>query len=353
MSLLPDIKRIEETCVAGESSSGLITLNISEGDEVSFMIRCSHRRIMVSTGDYRGRIGDDGLMIRYEISSYGFDPGTVFKGFISIISDQGEEKIPVILSVVRDEILSSKGPVRNLFHFTNLAKEDFEEAAKLFYTEEARRIFQDGDRETFFKYRAFSSCQGRGRRYEGVEEFLVETGKKNPVILSFAEPSVMERGVYEDREILITVRKSGWGYPGFELSATDDFIILERKEYGIEDFEGNFAEVRFKIAADKLHAGHNFGRIELRSLHSKIHIPVFVDMTKRLRDNKVRLTRQIRAKLVTEFLSFRIGDISGEEWIARSTRLIEKRLMEDRSIPRAGLCRLSSFLRQSATAKRI
>lgn len=344
MSLLPDIKRIEATCVAGESVTGLITLNISEGDTVSFMIRCSHRRIMVSTKDYSGRIGEDGILIRYEISSFGFDPGTVFKGFISIVSNQGEEKIPVILSVVRDEILSSRGPVRNLFHFTNLAKEDFEEAANLFYTEEARRIFQDGDRETFFKYRAFSSCQGRGRKYEGVEEFLVETGKKNPVILSFAEPSVMEREVYEDREILITVRKSGWGYPGFELSATDDFIILERNEYGIEDFEGNFAEVKFKIASDRLHAGHNFGRIELRSLHSAIHIPVFVDMTKRLRDWKASAVRQIRAKLVAEFLNFRIGDISGEEWIARSTRLIEKRLMEDRNDPESRLMQAQLLL---------
>ena len=350
MSLSLSIKRIEETCMTGTTIAGSFIIDAWEGkrhvSHISFILRCSHRRIKLSVTDYNGDLPMEGLLISYEISTYGFDPGTVYKGFISVISDQGEDRIPVTLSVIREQIRSSRGPIRNLFHFTNLAKEDFEEAVRLFYTEDARRIFEEGERDTFFKYRAFSACQGRGRDFEGVEEFLVETGKKPPVLLNFAEASVMEQDVYEDREIIITVRKSGWGYPGFKLEGSDDFIELERQEYGISDFEGNFAEVRFKILSEKLHEGHNFGRILLNSLHSTVSIPVFVDMSSsdRAGRERIRARRSVTLRLMKEFICFRIGDVSGEEWIRRSNQLIERLLLSDRNDPESRLMQAQLLL---------
>ncbi len=339
MSLSLSVKRIEETCMAGSIVVGSFVINAQEGKKniahIAFIIRSSHRRIRLSLTDYNGVLPSDGLNIEYEISSYGFDPGTVYKGFISIVSDQGEDRIPVTLSIIRDEIRSSIGPVRNLFHFTNLAKEDFDEAVKLFYTADARRIFEDGERDTFFKYRAFSGCLDQERSYEGVEEFLVETGKKTPVLLSFAESSVMERDIYDDRKISVMVRKSGWGYPGFKLVSTDDFIELEKTDYDLSDFEGNFAEISFSIIADRLHAGHNFGKISLSSLHSNVSIPVFVDMSgfDRMERERQRVRKSGILRLMREFINFRIGDISGEEWISRSNKLIEKVLAADRNDP--------------------
>ncbi len=350
MSLSLSIKRIEETCMAGSTVVGSFVLDAKEGkrsvSRIAFMLRASHRRIRLSVADYNGELPADGLNIEYEISSHGFDPGTVYKGFISVVSDQGEDRIPVTLSIIRNEIRSSRGPVRNLFHFTNLAKEDFDEAASLFYTEDARRIFEEGERDIFFKYRGFCACGGRGMGYEGVEEFLVETGKKTPVLLNFAEASVMEKDIYENREITVTVRKSGWGYPGFRLSSPDDFISFEKTEYNHSDFEGNFAEVTFTILEERLHSGHNFARIDLSSLHSHVSIPVFVEMSgadrrKRERSRAVKVTT---VRLMKEFISFRIGDISGEEWVNRSNRLIEKLLISDRNDPESRLMQAQLLL---------
>ena len=346
MSLSFSIKRIEETCEVNGTAAGTFILSADDSMHIAFMARCSHRRIRLSVTDHNGRIPDNGMVISYEIDSKGFDPGTVYKGSISIISNQGEDRIPVTLSVIKEEISSSIGPVRNLFHFTNLAKEDFVEAVRLFYSEEAKGIFEGGERETFFKYRAFRACGDSGRKYEGVEEFLVETGKKNPVLLNFAEGSVMEKGLTSDKDISVTVRRSGWGYSGFTVSSTDDFIELEKGEYGIADFEGNFAEVSFKIRHDRLHAGHNFAKIELRSLHSEIFLPVFVDMTGRnRRENELIISRHASmAKLVSEFINFRIGNISGDEWIMRSNKLIERLLVADRNDPESRLMQAQLLL---------
>ena len=340
MSLTVDTKKIEGSCAKGGVVSGSFTLYANDSDHIAFMLRTSDRRIHLSVTDYNGIISDDGIKAEYEIRSYGFDQGTVFKGSISVISNRGEERIPVVISIIRNEISSSQGPVRNLFHFANLAKESFTEAVNIFYTDEMSRIFSEGDRDTYFKYRAFRGCDGDdSTRYAGVEEFLIETNKKSPVLLSFAEGNVMQQSVTEDEEISITVKKSGWGYAGFTLESTDDFIELKKTEYTAEDFEGNFAEVRFVIKADRLHDGHNFGGIALKSLHTGISIPVFVDMPTGDRAGRDRhITKQmLTAKLMREFIRFRIGDATGGEWIERSNKLLERLLVMDRNDPEARL----------------
>ncbi|MCR5410028.1 MAG: DUF5717 family protein [Lachnospiraceae bacterium] len=351
MSLALSIKRIEETCLPRSLAMGSFVINASECESIAFMLRASHRCIKLDRTDYSGELPEGGISIVYEIDSHGFDPGMVFKGFISVVSDQGEDRIPVTLSIVREEIMSSKGPLRNLFHFTNLAKEDFNEAVELFYTENARRIFEGGDRETFFKYRAFSECEKKGRKYEGLEEFLIETGKKNPVLLSFAEQSVMRRNPEEDVYVTVTVRKSGWGYPGFTLKATDDFISLEKNEYTLEDFEGNFAEISFYIKYDRLHSGHNFGRIELSSLHSEALMPVFVDMSEGNPTDRERMRSRKTAtvRLMNEYINYRIGNTSPEEWISNSNKILERLLVIDRNDPVSRLLQAHLLLSSGRT----
>ncbi len=347
MSLKLDIKKIDETCKKGEPVTGTLVLRAKDADHLAFMLRVSHRRIQLTRKDYNGPIGEEGIGIGYEISTFGFDQGTVFKGNISVISDQGEARIPVTISIVRDEISSSQGPVRNLFHFTNLAKENMDEAVRLFYTDSMRRIFSDGDRDIYFKYRAFSGLAGNDHLCRaGVEEFLIETNKKSPVLLNFAESGVMERSLTEDKDISVTVRKSGWGYPGFVLEADADFIELQRQEYGSEDFEGNFVEIVFTIRRDRLHEGHNFGRLKLTSLHTNISIPVFVDMPSGDRSARDRHISKQNAvcKLMNEFISFRIGDSTGAEWIERSGKLIERLLVADRNDPESRLMQAQLLL---------
>ncbi|MCR5773971.1 MAG: DUF5717 family protein [Lachnospiraceae bacterium] len=346
MSLSFSVKRIEETCEVKGRVEGSFIIHAYGCRRLAFMLRCSHRRISLSITDYNDVITDDGIEVRYAIDAYGFDPGIVYKGYISVVSDQGEDRIPVTLSVIKEEIVTSSGVIRNLFHFTNLAKENFDEAVRLFYTEDAKRIFESGDHDIYFKYRAFSACEETGRKYEGVEEFLVESGKKNPVLLNFAEASVMIRHPLEDATALIPVRKSGWGYAGFTVSSTDDFVEFEKTEYGNDDFEGNFSEITVRIVREKLHVGHNFARVDLKSLHSSISIPIFVDMTDG--DRSAREKRRSRnaaiVKLMNEFINFRIGNVSGAEWISNSNKLLERLLILDRNDPESRLMQAQLLL---------
>ncbi len=52
----------------------------------------------------------------------GLEAGTVIKGDISLICEEGEFRLPFSVSVILKYPDSSQGPVKNLFHFTNLAR---------------------------------------------------------------------------------------------------------------------------------------------------------------------------------------------------------------------------------------
>ena len=69
------------------------------------------------------------------------EPGEEARGAFHIISNQGEYYIPFFVSVVPKTIDSSLGNIKNLFHFTNLAKSSWEEAVKLFYSKEFKAVF--------------------------------------------------------------------------------------------------------------------------------------------------------------------------------------------------------------------
>ena len=62
------------------------------------------------------------------------EEGDVVKGTFDIISDRGEYYLPFVASVEHVMPESSVGTVKNLFHFANLAKSDWKEAVKLFYS---------------------------------------------------------------------------------------------------------------------------------------------------------------------------------------------------------------------------
>ncbi len=347
MSLYIDIKKIEGSCPEGGYLSGSFKISASGRDRIAFMIRASHRRVRLSVPDYNGKINGDGMEIEYEVDTKGLDAGTVFKGSVFVISDAGEKKIPVILSVIKEELVSSQGPIRNLFHFTNLAKTDFNEAVDIFYQKGMDRILEDGERDIYFKYRAFKGCdKDEELRALGVEEFLVESNKKTPMILSFAESSVIEHDVTEDREMTLAVRKSGWGYPGFEAVSDGDFIELHQKEYRAKDFDGNFSEIRYTIKADRLHSGHNFGSITIKALHTNMSIPVYVEAgsPKRINRDRIYTERMMTFKLMKEFIDFRIGNTTGNEWVEKSNKLLERLLAIDRNDPKSRLMQAQLLL---------
>ena len=80
--------------------------------------------------------------------------------------------------VVHKELVSSEGELGNLFQFTNLARNSWEEAVKLFYSPDFLRVLGGQDRKYRNLYKGLSRDPGN---VHNVEEFLISVHKKQPV----------------------------------------------------------------------------------------------------------------------------------------------------------------------------
>lgn len=313
------VPKIEATIPPGKLYEGSFLLSSVSDTLVSGRIYSSSMRLVCRCEAFE----DIEKEVEYVFDPTGLEAGDVVKGDIQIVSSAGEYYIPFVFSIVNSLIESSLGSVRNLFHFTNQAQLNWDEAVTLFYAPEFGRVFDGNDRVHYEKYLGFLN----GPRSErAVDEFLVAVNKKKPVVYS------LERSVYEFRDVLeemrceVLLHKSAWGYIHVELSTDADFLRLEKTIVTEHDFLGNDHCLVFYIDDTKLHEGNNFGRIEIRGGAKDLSLNVIASMRKHndsgraLRKEKKELT----CKLMRKYLAFRLHKINVNSWVRDSMKLVER-----------------------------
>ena len=128
-----------------------------------------------------------GVTIAYKTNIQGSVPGDVLTGELYIVSDMGEYVIPYVINVAYENIESSLGPIKNMFHFTNLAKSNWDEAVSVFYNSEFIRVYET-------KYRAL--LQSIGSTFETLE---VATAQEADRLLNFDSKSKVKHSHKEKK----------------------------------------------------------------------------------------------------------------------------------------------------------
>lgn len=268
--------------------------------------------------------------VTYRFDASGMEEGEVVKGEFCIISNQGEYTIPFEVAIVTAEVDSSLGSIRNLFHFANLAKTNWEEAVNLFYSREFTQIFKGVDRQYYAIYRGLS---GGEPRQQNVEEFLLSVKKKQQVEFLVEETEIRIDAPRENAEYKVIVNRNGWGFSELSVETEGDFLILEKEVIRDEDFLGNCYRLPFYIAHEKLHAGRNYGVIRLYNAYTDLAVTVFVYEAKTItrfagiRTKKKHLT----VELMQYYEAFRTRKISASLWMQETDKRLQELVeMDDR-----------------------
>ena len=135
--------RIELSVRAGEMAEGSFFINGAKDAMTEGHIVSSDLRMACLSPSFGG--SRDEIFYRFDAS--GAEAGEEVKGAFHMISNQGEYYLPFSVSVEEPPVDSSLGAIKNLFHFTNLAKSSWEEAVKLFYSPEFGQILTGNDRQ--------------------------------------------------------------------------------------------------------------------------------------------------------------------------------------------------------------
>ena len=168
-----DVK-LELAIGRGELYEGSFQIFANRAEYVQGKVYSSDLRMECLTPEFSGNAAEIAFLFHGE----DMEEGDVVKGAFYVLSNCGEYYLPFVVSVEYFVLDSSIGPIRNLFHFANLAKSDWKEAVNLFYSSAFSRVFEGNDKQYYEDYAGLSAHPYSERN---MEEFLIKIRKKQRV----------------------------------------------------------------------------------------------------------------------------------------------------------------------------
>lgn len=314
--------RIDLSVHADTIEEGSFLIYGPEGKVTEGYVVSSDLRMECLTKSFSG--SKDEILYRFNAS--GMEAGEKVEGAFHVISNQGEYYLSFSVTLLPEVITSSLGNIKDLFHFTNLAKSNWGEAVKLFYSKEFKLIFEGNDKRHYAAYKGLSAIYGNERN---MEEFLIEINKKKPVEFIPEETEIKIEDPLENSRYTLVVNRNGWGYTRLQIEAEGDFLQIDEQIVSEDAFLGNIYRLYYYIDMEKLHAGNNYGCILLRQEEKQIRIPVTV--VRRMTSRKImglhREKKRLMVSLMEYYQAFRLKKISTKTWTTETGKLLT-RMME-------------------------
>lgn len=329
--------------VPGAVQEGSFTIYGPEGRAVNGFVLSPEPAVQLLTNVFSGARE----VIAYRVDASRLTAGDTLEGSFRILSDSGEYRLPFHAAVREKPLESSLGPMKNLLHFTNLARTDWHEAAELFYREEFASIAAKEGEKTLALYRGLSAKKGNEHN---IEEFLIAIQKKQPVEFS-AEPKEITAELLGKQQQLfsrkVKVRRNGWGYSCVKVHAEGNFLSVNVGELGGASFPEGTAELSVTIDPMNLHAGRNFGAVVLEPAYGEpIRIPVTIacGVDTALRTLHRRQQRQMILQMMQEYVAMRCHKCSGKVFAEHMERLVLRLQESDRNNPMTALYKIHYLL---------
>ncbi len=331
--LLFSTARIEADVLTGQLFEGNFVLSSEDGRDFTATIYTSCMRLICRNDHVEE---ESEATIHFVFDSTGLEAGDVVKGDIQVVSNAGEYYLPFVFSVSYGIVRSSVGNVRNLFHFTNQAQINWDEAVELFYSPEFVQVFGGNDRIHYDKFRGLSNNPGDP---QAVDDFLVAINKKRPVTYSTDRLNLEYTDVSDNVEAEFLLHKSTWGHIDVGISTDASFIRLDKDRLDVTDFIGNDHLVKFTIIGDSLHEGKNFATITVKSANSELNINIVA--RHRANINARRATRRekknLTMRLMRQYISFRMKKSNVGNWVRESMKIVERMNALDEKNPTSRL----------------
>ncbi len=313
--------KLELELKQGESYEGSFVIYSPESRYTKGYVSSTDLRMECLTTEFVGNEEEIHFCFHGEL----LKEGEVTKGEFCVVSNRGEYYLPYVVTIARQTNESSIGPIKNLFHFANLAKSNWQEAVKMFYSPAFEYVLKSCDEQTVLCYQGLSQKDGNE---QNVEEFLITMHKKKPIDYLVSESKPMWEAPLEIAEEAIGVTRNGWGYTHLEVSCEGSFLFVEKTVITEDDFFGNHFSLPVYVDGTQLHGGKNFGTITLRSAYHTITVPVVVCKGTAKGARKSNSKKQI-LELVELYQSFRLKKINSATWIKKTIKIIDKMVATD------------------------
>lgn len=322
-SLIFTVSKVELETSGEEPIEGLFDLEEQNGLDVEGYVYSSSFRMHI----INPRITGSEYRINYSFDPSGMGAGDALKGSFFIVTNRGEYVLPFVAIKQRVVLESSLGDIKNLFHFTNLAKSKWQEAVELFYNPGFAQIISGNDSRYANLYRGLTV---KGNKNFNLEEFLIGINKKQKIEYIVDTETINIDNPTADVFSTIKIEKNGWGYTYLEIKALGDCIELSKDCIRQEDFEGNICLLDYCVRYDKLHAGKNPARIIIRSIYDRIEIDINITKSNLFKKSLIgQRKKRISYLLTRHYLDYTMKRINMNKWLMLTDELLTDKVKSD------------------------
>ncbi len=309
--------KIELDLRPGECYEGSFGIEVHGGGHTVGWIGSSDIRMECLTRDLTG--ADEEVAFRFHGEQ--LQAGEAVRGCFYVVSSLGEYSLPFEVNISGSVPQSFMGPVKNLFHFVNLARESWEEAVALFYSPEFEDILVGNDRQYHTLYMGLSSNRGNEHN---VDQFLMAIHKKQPIEYTLVEKELEIKDPVGVTELEINLARSGWGATCLQVEVEGEFLFTEKQMLTGDDFMGSSCRVPVFVDDSMLHGGRNPGRVTFSDMMHRLEVPVTVYCRRRRgAAGGSRERKRLLAQLMVHYQAMRLKQISASGWLKESEKLVE------------------------------
>lgn len=320
---LPEIilsdTEIQVSVEAGKTYSGTIILTNDKKYKMKGVLFSSNHHIILKEDQF---VGSE-VILHYTVDAGNCELSDTIEGDITVISDCGERTIPVKAVVTAASLRIEDQSLKNLFQFTDLAKEDWARAVSVFKSEKFEEVLLATEP---WRYKEIYRSLIKGRSPSGaLEEFLIAIHKKQPINLSVSRLSFTYEEFQESHPDKIIITKDLWGYTEIRVSTDADFIELDHKLLWTDNFIGNQYSLQFTINPEKLRQGKNYGHIRLETVLQSFEIEILCRQKEEPSQKSIdrKKMKSYYVRLLQNYLDFRLQKVEFEEYVSCSEEVIQ------------------------------
>ena len=310
-------EKIELEALEGKDETGSFVITSTNQVKMRGIIYSSNPRMECLTPQFEG----EEVRIRYQFHSEGLIEGDIQKGEFFIVCNQGEYNLSFVVSISRLYADSSFGKIKNLDDFCRLAKENYDEAYRLFYSSNFKNLIRE-DKDRIL----YEGLRMQPQSALVVETFLTASHHKKKVEVAFEETEKSFYGVQEQQKEQLEIQKPQWGAVRIHVSSDADFLIPGKQIITENDFIGSTCFYEYYIDADAMHAGKNFGRLCFELPDQSFLYTVTASSKEREEEREVsehREAGQARTELMQLYIDYRLKRIVTGVWAKSSVELLD------------------------------
>ncbi|MCR4648741.1 MAG: DUF5717 family protein [Lachnospiraceae bacterium] len=310
-------ERIEFVFVEDDIRDGSFTISCNGDTPILGVCQSNNPRMRVITSQFKGFE----CTIEFEFDATGMEPQDVSKGEFILLTDKGEYTLPFICVREMNFINSTLGHIKNLFHFANLARTNWNEAVNVFYSNDFSSILIGGDAQYKSLYRGLSE---NVLNEQNIDEFLVAIKKKDRIDYKLETNEIKVVNPKSEIAKKIKLTKNTWGYVNIDIKSEGNFVFIPCNHFTCDDFDNDTLEIEVRIIPEFLKQGRNFGKVYIATNKENFDIDIICDNEcKDITKHENFVFRKALDKLLRLYLDFSLDRMSEDDWCKQSLKIAE------------------------------